>query len=60
MAAQGDKPATLLALHHLGLDVNAVDSKGSTALHWASFSGGDKVVEYLLAQKGIKVNCIDS
>ena len=51
LAAQGDKTQTFLSLHHLNLNINAIDSKGSTALHWAAFSGGDKVVEYLVAQK---------
>jgi ankyrin repeat protein len=44
MAAQGDKVGTVLYLDNKQFDINAQDSKKSTALHWASFAGSDKVV----------------
>ena len=52
-AAQGDKINTVLHLHERDIDTNGKDSKGSTPLHWACYSGSEKVVEYLLAQPGI-------
>jgi palmitoyltransferase ZDHHC13/17 len=60
LAAQGDKPSTLLYLHGRPLDINQQDSKMTTPLHWASFSGSEKIVEYLLAQPNIQVNPVDS
>lgn len=59
MAAQGDKVGTFLYLHNKNFDINAQDAKKSTALHWAAFSGSDKVVEYLLAQPNIQVDLVD-
>lgn len=50
LAAQGDKPATFLHLHPKKLNVNQKDDKLSTPLHWASFAGSEKIVDYLLAQ----------
>jgi ankyrin repeat protein len=38
------------------IDINSVDSKGSTALHWASYMGSQQVVEYLLSQPDIKMD----
>jgi palmitoyltransferase len=43
----------VLHLHERDIDRNGKDSKGSTPLHWACYSGSEKVVEYLLAQPGI-------
>jgi ankyrin repeat protein len=59
MAAQGDKVGTFLYLHNKNFDINAQDAKNSTALHWAAFSGSDKVVEYLLAQPSIQLDLVD-
>ena len=41
-----------------GVDVNAVDSKGQTALHGAAMKGWDQVVQYL-ADHGAKVDVKD-
>ncbi len=41
-----------------GVDVNAVDSRGQTALHGAAQKGWDQVVQYL-ADRGAKVNVKD-
>lgn len=56
IAAQGDKINTVLHLHDKGFDGNGKDSKGSTSLHWASYSGSEKIVEYLLAVPGIMLD----
>lgn len=55
-AAQGDKINTVLHLHDKGFEINAKDSKGSTPLHWACYSGSEKVVEYFLVQSGVQLN----
>ena len=44
LAAQGDRPSTVLLLHSLSLPLNAPDHRGSTPLHWAAFSGSHKTV----------------
>lgn len=59
LAAQGDKLSSFLFLHNKKLDLNNCDLKLSTPLHWAAFSGSQKIVEYLLAQKGIQLNPVD-
>ena len=41
------------------LDVNARDSQGMTALHYAVQRGSAEIVEALLAQAGIKVNLLN-
>ena len=40
LAAQGDKLCSFLYMHNRKLDINIRDSKMSTPLHWAAFSGG--------------------
>lgn len=55
-AAQGDKINSVLHLHEKDFNINAKDTKGSTPLHWASYSGSEKVVEYLLVQPGVELN----
>lgn len=58
-AAQGDKINSILHLHDKELDINAKDLKKSTPLHWACYSGSDKIVQYLLAQPLIKIDEAD-
>lgn len=58
-AAQGDKANTVLYLHDKDFAINSKDSKGSTPLHWACFSGSEKIVEYLLAQPSVLVDEVD-
>ena len=41
-----------------GVDVNAVDSRGQTALHGAAFQGFDQVVQFL-AEHGAKLDVKD-
>lgn len=46
-AAYGGFPEIVARLIELGVDVNAVDETGATALKWASESGSGKVVQIL-------------
>ena len=54
-ARDGDLSA-VKALLHEGADVNARDTKGNTALHFAALKGHATVVEVLLAAHNIDVN----
>ncbi len=42
----------------MGLDLNSVDNKLSTPLHWAAFSGAELSLGYLLAWN-VDINCRD-
>lgn len=59
MAAQGDRPNTMLYLHNRRFDLNAQDAKLSTPLHWAAYAASEKVAEYLLAQPDIQIDLRD-
>jgi ankyrin repeat protein len=48
--------AVKFCLEH-GADVNAVDSKGYTALHGAAIRGDNEMVKYLL-EKGAKIDAV--
>ena len=43
----------------LGIDVNAPDRLGMTALHGAAFNGSDRIVRFLV-EKGANLNARDS
>lgn len=47
MAAQNNKVSTLIYFQGK-VDYNEADEKGSTALHWAAYSGSEEVASYLL------------
>ncbi len=53
-----DANLTINLLLSAGLDVNAVDSRGQSALHGAAFWGKDQVVEFLV-KHGAKVDLKD-
>lgn len=56
-ANSGDR-ASVTALLDAGVDVNARDSGGKTALHWAAANGGAATVE-LLVERGAAVDVQD-
>jgi len=39
IAAQADQIASIVMLKSKGCDLNSLDCKGSTALHWAAYTG---------------------
>ena len=43
------------AIVDMGVDINAVNKNGETAMHMATFSGADPVVQYL-ADKGARID----
>ena len=48
IAAQGDQPISLIYFaKKRKIDINAVDNKGGTALHWAAFLGYEISVNVL-------------
>ena len=49
IAAQGDQAYPLYYFSQKGLDVNLVDNKNSTALHWACYSRAEVALNYLLS-----------
>lgn len=49
VAAQSDAAAALFIFKELGIDMNGVDKKGSTPLHWACFLQSEVALSYLLA-----------
>ena len=49
-AAQGDQPQTLYFFHKVHkMNINQVDTQGSTPLHWAIFSQSELAVVYIIA-----------
>jgi palmitoyltransferase len=50
IAAQGDQPSSLYFFHKImRIPIDSKDSRGSTPLHWACFSGSEIAVIYILA-----------
>ena len=58
-AAEGHTEAVTALLAAPGLDVNAVDDAGYTALMWAASGGYTETVTALLAAPGLDVNAVD-
>jgi palmitoyltransferase len=52
LAAQGDQIASALYFYDK-FDINAIDNKKGTALHWAAYIGSDEVTSFLLSQDEI-------
>ena len=50
LASQGDKVKTFIYYGNK-IPIDELDHRRSTPLHWAAFSGSEKVTEYLLAQR---------
>ena len=50
IAAQGDQPAPIYYFSKIrGLDIDSIDKRGSTPLHWASYSKSEFALVYILA-----------
>jgi len=47
IAAQGDQPISLAYFKEKNFDLNEIDGKGSTALHWASYMACENAVNFL-------------
>ena len=58
VSAQGDQPLSLVYFLKLGLDINSMDKRLSTPLHWAAFACAELVLNYILAY-GADVNARD-
>ena len=50
LAAQGDQIKTFI-YYRKKIPINDLDERKSTPLHWAAFSGSERVTEYLLAER---------
>ena len=58
-SAEGDQPSMMIYfLYKEGLDLYSFDENGSTALHWACYSGAENSVKFLIGL-GINVNSQD-
>jgi hypothetical protein len=51
--------AAVKAVAEMGIDVNAANDDGQTAIHMAAFTGADPVVQYL-AENGANINVTDN
>src|SRR5204862_2027096 len=56
--SQTDAIETIKLCLLAGIDINAADSRGQTALHGAAFQGFDQVVQFL-AEHGAKLDAKD-
>lgn len=57
IAAQGDQPAPLFYfINERRMNIDFVDNRGSTPLHWACYSGAEYALQYILAL-GPNINC---
>ena len=52
VSAQGDQPVSLAYFLDKGLDINSIDLRKSTPLHWAAFSGAELTLNYIIAWGG--------
>lgn len=50
LAAQGDQIKTFI-YYQTKIPIHDLDARHSTPLHWAAFSGSERVTEYLLAER---------
>lgn len=59
MAAQNNKISSFIYFKDR-INVNEVDERGSTALHWAAYRGNEETVTYLLTLNELDVDLRDS
>jgi ankyrin repeat protein len=59
VAAQGDNPNSIYYFIQEGLDINKGDSRNSSPLHWASFSGAELSMSYIVSWGG-NLEAVDS
>lgn len=52
VAAQGDQPVSLAYFLEHKLDINSIDKRNSTPLHWAAFAGAELTLSYIIAWGG--------
>lgn len=55
IAAQGDSANAIYVFKELGIDLDALDNAGSTALHWAVYRNAEIALSYMLAW-GVDLN----
>jgi len=58
LAAQGGMVESFIYFQSL-IDINCIDEKQSTPLHWACYMNNESIVTFLLAQQNINVNSKD-
>jgi|JI6StandDraft_1071083.scaffolds.fasta_scaffold48594_2 ankyrin repeat protein len=58
LAAQGDRMASMIHFYDR-FDLNCLDSKKGTPLHWACYMGSENVTTFLLAQHNIQIDVFD-
>ena len=54
-----DERQAVKAAVNMGVDINAKNKEGQTAMHMAAFTGADAVVQYL-AEQGADINVKDN
>lgn len=51
--------AAVVAIAEMGIDIDAANDNGQTAMHMAAFTGADPIVQYL-AENGANINATDN
>jgi ankyrin repeat protein len=59
LAAQGDRMTSMIHFYDR-FDLNCIDAKNGTPLHWACYMGSENVVAFLLAQSKVLIDVFDS
>jgi len=60
IAAQGDQPISLAYLLSIGLDLNQIEAKGGTTLHWACYLGCENALNFLISRMKPLINLPDN
>jgi len=58
LAAQGDRMTSMIHFYDR-FDLNCLDSKKGTPLHWACYMGSENVTAFLLAQHNVQIDVFD-